>query len=189
MRPLCSASCFFPISQRMFLMIGASAILFLSSPTDAIQPPLISIEGKVVRVVDGDTVVFVAATGKKMTLRLTGIDAPEKRMAYGDLAKKMLSDRIRMSEVTIQTIKVDRYGRIIAKVLLQEQDVSLWLIREGLAWHYKRYAHEQAFEDAENYAATEEEARMGKRGLWHDPNPVPPWVFRKCHRNWPGCRY
>lgn len=189
MRPLCSAPRFFAISQRMFLMIGASAILLLSSPTDAVQATPTRIEGKVVRVVDGDTVVFVAATGKKMTLRLTGIDAPEKRMAYGDLAKKMRSDWVRTSEVTIQTIKVDRYGRIIAKVLLQGQDVSLWLIREGLAWHYKRYAHEQAFEDAENYAATEEEARTDKRGLWHDPNPVPPWVFRKCHRNWSGCRY
>lgn len=72
MRPLCSAPRLFANSQRMFLMIGASAILLLSLPTGAIQTPLTSIEGKVMRVVDGDTVVFVAATGKKMTLRLTG---------------------------------------------------------------------------------------------------------------------
>ena len=47
-----------------------------------------------------------------------------------------------------------------------------------MTWHFKRYESEQRPEDRRAYADAEVEARKAKRGLWRDPQPVPPWDFR-----------
>ena len=52
----------------------------------------------------------------------------------------------------------------------------------GLAWHFKRYAHEQSEEDRERYLFAEEEAQAKGIGLWSDPDPVPPWEWRNRSR-------
>ena len=57
--------------------------------------------------------------------------------------------------------------------------MNLEQVRAGLAWHYKKYQKEQSPEDRALYSAMEVEAREVKRGLWHDPAPVPPWEHRK----------
>lgn len=134
------------------------------------------------RVVDGDTLVFLSATGRKMTLRLAGIDAPEKSMPYGDLATKTLIQLLAAEDVTVLATKTDRYGRTIATVFSQAGDVNLALIKKGLAWHYKRYAHEQSSSDAATYARSESTARESGVGLWQEARPVPPWLYRRCHR-------
>ena len=78
--------------------------------------------------------------------------------------------------------KRDRYQRILGKVLLSDQDVNFEQIRAGLAWHYKKYQKEQAPADRELYSKAEIEAREAKRGLWHDPEPIPPWEYRRSRR-------
>ena len=72
--------------------------------------------------------------------------------------------------------------RIIGVVYVDGQDARLALIRAGLAWHFKRYAHEQAEEDRERYSFAEVEARAKRAGLWSDPEPVPPWEWRRLKR-------
>lgn len=145
------------------------------------------IDGKVLRVVDGDTLIVLTSTGTKMTLRLAGIDAPEKSMPYGDSARNTLIDLVGSGEITIQTTKTDRYGRAIGKVFGQNGDVNLALIKRGMAWHYKRYAHEQSPKDAEAYASAERDANKSEVGLWHDPNPMPPWRYRQCRKTQSDC--
>ena len=81
--------------------------------------------------------------------------------------------------VTIEWSKHDRYGRIVGKVLLNGRDVCLDQVTAGMAWHYKFYQDDQTPEDRQLYAAAEIAARAGKVGLWIDPNPVPPWDFRR----------
>jgi len=49
----------------------------------------------------------------------------------------------------------------------------------GLAWHHKKYQNEQIPTDSELYSITEVDAREAKRGLWHDPEPAPPWEYCK----------
>lgn len=78
--------------------------------------------------------------------------------------------------------KTDRYGRDVCRVLLRGSDVGLEQIRRGLAWHFKRYAHEQTTTDRSVYADAESEARDEKRGLWFDPSPEPPWLYRSTQR-------
>lgn len=71
------------------------------------------------------------------------------------------------------------YGREVCKVLDDSRDAGLEQIRTGMAWWFRRYANEQSPEDRERYERAEEEAKAKKLGLWRDPNPVPPWEWRK----------
>ena len=75
--------------------------------------------------------------------------------------------------------KRGRYGRIIGKVLLNNEDVNLMQVKRGLAWHYKQYEREQEVEDRALYAQGEYLAQKDRLGLWNDNKPMPPWDFRK----------
>ena len=98
-----------------------------------------TIQGKVVKVTDGDTVTVLDADNKKHKVRLTGIDAPERRQAYGEKSKEHLRQLVLLKDVTVQSSGTDRYKRVLGKVLLNELDVNLEQIKQGVAWHYKHY--------------------------------------------------
>lgn len=134
--------------------------------------------GRVVRILDGDTVEIRTDTATPK-IRLTGIDAPEKRQAFGEAAKRELSRLCFGKAVTFQPRKTDRYGRTVATVECEGIDAGLAMIRAGFAWHYKTYAKEQPTAEREAYATAEEEARDARRGLWRDASPVPPWEWRR----------
>ena len=81
--------------------------------------------------------------------------------------------------VTFNPEKIDRHGRTVAVVRLQDgTDVCLAQVQAGLAWHFKRYENEQSAEDGAAYAAAELIARAARHGLWRDDSPTPPWEFR-----------
>jgi endonuclease YncB( thermonuclease family) len=63
--------------------------------------------------------------------------------------------------------------------------MGLEQVRAGMAWHATPYQREQTPHEREEYARAEEAARAARRGLWVDPNPVPPWEWRKSE---PGAR-
>ena len=67
----------------------------------------------------------------------------------------------------------DKYGRLVARVLIDEKDVSLELVKAGLAWHYKEYS------DDSMLAAAEQQARAERAGIWSLPDPIPPWEQRR----------
>jgi endonuclease YncB( thermonuclease family) len=188
MKPSCSAANYSALWKHLLsvLVIGAQ---MLSLPASAAPPSAIEIQGKVVRVVDGDTVVFLSTTGQRMKLRLAGIDAPEMAMPYGIMAKNMLIQLVGAGDVTVHATKLDRFGRAIAKVIAKDGDVNLALINQGLAWHYKRYAHEQTSSDADAYAQSENKAKARKAGLWKETMPVPPWAYRACRKKSLSCRH
>ena len=72
----------------------------------------------------------------------------------------------------------DPYKRIVGKILDGERDVNLALVRDGMCWWYRKYAHEQSPVDRGLYEAAEVKARMARAGLWSDPDPMPPWDWR-----------
>lgn len=141
-----------------------------------------TIVGRVVGVADGDTLTVLDADRMQHVIRLEGIDAPEKRQAFGSRAKESLSQLSFGKRVEVLTRKKDRYGRAVGKVLVDGVDVNLEQIRRGYAWHYKAYQLEQAASDRNLYDAAEKEARDAIRGLWHEAAPVPPWEFRRVKR-------
>ena len=126
----------------------------------------------VVSVLDGDT-IEVLHNHHPERIRLSGIDCPEKGQAFGKKAKQFTSTLVYGKEVTIQVLRKDRHGRTVADVVLSDgTNVSRELVRAGLAWWYRQYSKD------ESLGALEEEARQAKRGLWADPNPIPPWELR-----------
>lgn len=137
------------------------------------------IEGKVVRVADGDTITVLDKENKQHRIRFQGIDAPESKQAFGQKSKQGLSDLVFGKQVTVIYSKMDKYRRVVGKVMLDGKDVNIEQIKAGLAWHYKKYEEEQPPEDRVSYAKAELEARAAKRGLWQEPNPTPPGEYRQ----------
>ena len=134
--------------------------------------------GKVINVADGDTITVLDSGKMQHKIRLAGIDAPEKKQAFGNRSKESLSDMVFDKTVNVETEKRDRYGRQIGKVLVNGQDVNLVQVERGMAWFYRQYQREQSPNDRRLYEAAEDAAKAGKRGLWRDSEPVPPWDFR-----------
>jgi endonuclease YncB( thermonuclease family) len=137
-----------------------------------------ALTGKVINVADGDTITVLDKKHTQHKIRLTGIDTPEKRQAFGNVSKQSLAEQVAGQSLAVEWVKVDKYGRKLGKVLLAGLDCNLVQIKRGLAWHYKRYQREQSPTDQQSYAAAEIEARQAQAGLWRDADPMPPWEFR-----------
>jgi len=155
-----------------FLLLLATLLVAIPSVADTLQ-------GRVVGIADGDTVTVLDASMKQWKIRLMGIDAPEKKQAFGNKSKQHLSDLVYDKQVTVEYHKKDRYGRTVGKIVVDGVDANLEQVKAGMAWHYKQYEKEQSAEDCLLYAQAEEQARTEIRGLWLDGSPTPPWDFRK----------
>lgn len=158
--------------------VGWLAFLVLGVTSQALLAAVIY--GRVVGVSDGDTVKVLDAAQQLHTVRLMGIDAPEKAQPYGQRSKQSLSEMVFQRQVTVDWEKKDKYGRTVGKISASDgTDICLEQINRGMAWHYKQYAKEQSAVDRESYSAAEMTARTNGVGLWKDKSPVPPWEWRK----------
>jgi endonuclease YncB( thermonuclease family) len=134
------------------------------------------IRGKVVSIADGDTITLLDAAKVQHKIRFQGIDAPEKKQAFGTKSKEVLSEKIGEKEVVVTWKEKDRYGRILGEVMLGNRHINLEMVQDGMAWHYKQYSKSKELANAEDAA------RKAEEGLWVDKEPVPPWEFRKNER-------
>jgi endonuclease YncB( thermonuclease family) len=171
------------MTKNNFTRLRALAAIAFTILTTATHAETLT--GRVVGIADGDTLTLLDATNTQHKIRLAGIDSPEKSQPFGQVCKKSLSDLAYDHVATVETTKLDRYGRAIGKVWVDSQDVNLEQIRRGCGWHYKKYQNEQSLDDRLSYNSAEESARANRVGLWADNNPVPPWDFRKARRNSP----
>jgi len=138
-----------------------------------------TLRGEVVGLADGDTLTVLDNEHQQHRVRLIGIDAPEKRQAFGERSRQHLSALVFRQEVVVDWKKRDRYGRILGVVHVRSVDVGQAQLRAGLAWHYKAYEREQPAAQRMLYSAEEVDARRARRGLWSDAAPTPPWEFRR----------
>ena len=151
-----------------------------------INPVRADFTAKVQRVVDGDTVHVEDATGKKFKVRLTGIDAPEQNQPYGLASTYYLRDLLLNKIVFLKSkprkgkpYSVDRYKRVLAKIILDGRDINLSQILNGYDWHFKRYQNQQSPKDRELYSQAELFAKKSNLGLWGEKKPIAPWKWRK----------
>ena len=149
------------------IRLAAVALLGFALPVFAS-----SFSGRVVGVLDGDTIDVLTAEKVLIRVRLCQIDAPEKRQPFGNVSKQSLSDLVYGMDAVIEDEGKDRYGRTIGCITANHVDVIREQLRRGMAWVFTRYA-----KDAD-LAGIEAEARSARRGLWADPAPTPPWQFR-----------
>ena len=131
---------------------------------------------KVVSVTDGDTIKVYNAELGQVKIRFYGIDTPEKAQPYGKAAGKHLASLIAGAAVEVESVSTDRYGRTVGIVSYDETSINQEMVRSGYAWVYKRYC-DKPFCDY--WLTLENEAKNDKIGLWQEPNPVPPWEWRK----------
>jgi endonuclease YncB( thermonuclease family) len=130
--------------------------------------------GRVVKVHDGDTVTVLAA-GVERRVRLVGIDAPERGQPYASASRRGLAGRVGGRVVRVIERGTDSYGRTLGRVLVAGSDANAAQVRDGYAWVFRRFENDPAL------IAQEAEAKAAGRGLWRDPEPLPPWVWRERH--------
>jgi micrococcal nuclease len=140
-------------------------------------PPSLSLPAarhRVVRVSDGDSLTL-DSDGVIHQVRLSGIDAPELSQDFGRDAKAGLAAMVQGRVVTFIDSGQDSYHRNLVRLYVDGVDVNMQMVTQGLAWHYHAYSSDPGL------AASEREARLRRRGLWSQPNPEPPWNWRRRH--------
>jgi hypothetical protein len=123
-------------------------------------------------VTDGDTLTVLQGSSE-IKIRLWGIDAPESGDDYSSRAKQHLSELVFGKAVDVVPKDVDRYGRVVAQIIVDGRDAGYSLVRQGLAWHWPKYSGNDAA-----LAAAEARARSNRLSIWSLPNPLPPWEVR-----------
>ena len=159
---------------RKFIFLFLLALLYATS---AFAWP-----GKVIHIVDGDTIVVLNNQNQQVKIRLYGIDTPEKRQAFGQKAKQCTANLVWKKQVQVKPVTIDRYGRTIALIFFDDQKcLNRELVANGYAWVYRRYCTSRRL--CKRWLQAESEARKFKLGLWRDPNPIPPWRWRRNNRH------
>ncbi|MBF0141932.1 MAG: thermonuclease family protein [Magnetococcales bacterium] len=129
-------------------------------------------QGEVVAVLDGDS-LKVRHGSETIEIRVYGIDAPEKGQPWGDKARSLAQSLAAGRRVTVHPRVTDTYGRLVAGVTLTDgSDWAGTMLSRGLAWQHLRYSREREL------GLLEVEARSQRLGLWSDPLPTPPWVWK-----------
>ena len=136
----------------------------------------IEFTGRVTSITDGDTLRIINSLGESRTIRLYGIDAPERDQPYGSQATNALRQKLANAQVSIVQQDIDDYGRYVGTVYLNERNINLEMVAQGHAWWYEFFAPnnrplEQAHDDA----------RDRDLGLWNSPNPIDPYQWRRTH--------
>lgn len=181
-----SVSCLVALMACLFLRIPEPSAQELVQPKkvkeSCIPVVLSEFTGRVVGISDGDTLKVLTADKMQVTIRLEGIDCPEKAQSHGDKAKTALSDLTFGKTVTVKKTGQDRYGRTLALIYVGDLHVNDKMVSEGWAWQYVKYNCE------ERVAKLEKEARQAKKGLWAVANPIPPWEFRARQKGAAGAK-
>jgi endonuclease YncB( thermonuclease family) len=136
-------------------------------------------QGRVVRVLDGDS-LLVRDTSRVHEIRLYGIDAPEYKQSFGRQAARIARKQLLHKKVNVVGVDVDRYGREVALVYRGEILVNRELVRRGAAWMYPRYCRKKNL--CRTMKTVQETARQKRLGLWAGDNPLSPWKWKYLNR-------
>ena len=160
---------------------GMRLLLFLVLTGQILNAWADVLEGRVVGITDGDTITLLDQHYQRHRIRIGGIDAPEKGQPFGERSKQHMAELAFGRDAKADCYKIDPYGRDVCNVYVNGKDVGLAQLDAGLAWWFRKYAHEQHPKDRTNYEAAEDRAAADRVGLWQDKNPVPPWEWRRAH--------
>jgi endonuclease YncB( thermonuclease family) len=131
---------------------------------------------KVIKVIDGDTYYCLDKNEKKYKIRLKGTDCPELNQKFGKKAKENVENLILNKWVEVVFDDKDIYNRKLAWIYLPNEGVLNEIVLiNGWAWPYP--LNNPKIDQKMIQLATK--AKSAKLGLWADPNPIPPWEWRK----------
>lgn len=140
-----------------------------------------SLYGKVIEVNSGD-VITIFNLNRPVRVKLLGVDAPEINQAFGDVARKHLSDLVFDKAVVVHYSGISADQSLTGRVLLDDADIGAQMIRDGAAWFDPNNGDRLGVMDRDIYQQSEQAARSERRGLWQQTNPTAPWEFVKAER-------
>lgn len=171
-------------------LLIAPLVAFLFAATALVAAPLPQqFSGQVVYVTDGDTIVVRDTNHQEHSVRIMSIDAPEKGrrdkpgQRYSEKSRRHLSALVARQKVRLDTPGRDDYGRVLARVWIDDTDVGLAQVCAGYAWVYEAFVDELPDSDRPAYRNCQADAKANRRGLWRDAKPIPPWVWRHSRRD------
>jgi endonuclease YncB( thermonuclease family) len=164
--------------QRALRTLCASLSL-LSACAFAQTAPGESLQATVVAYASASAFAVLDAQRKLRRVKLTGIDAPEKKQPFAAQAQQLVSEYLGRTDITIAVDLVDAEQRLHGRVSVEGRDLGLVLLEAGLAWCDPADSSRVPTALRTAYAQACEQARSERRGLWHQPNPTPPWEYRK----------
>jgi endonuclease YncB( thermonuclease family) len=165
-----------PIIHSTSATLAASAApVPLPATHDVDQQP--ALVGTVLKVIDGDTIQVQLSSGP-ISVRFDSIDAPENDQPWGSEARAALASRLDQQVVALDVREQDRYGRLVAAVYLDDENINGWMVQQGNAWAYRHYLSDP------HYCAWEGVARAERRGLWAlaPARRHAPWEWRQVER-------
>ena len=131
------------------------------------------LSGKVVSVVDGNTIELLSDDNESYMIMLYGIDSPELGQEFGDKAQKFLQKIALDKKVNVKIQGKDRWGNRLGIILIEGKiDLRLELLEAGLAWTAER-------NPIVELESVKEKAREKGKGLWKEKDPTPPWTYRR----------
>jgi endonuclease YncB( thermonuclease family) len=149
-------------------MLRLFAVLFLVACSAHAE----TFEGKVIRVVDGDSLI-VLFKQERIRVRLKEIDAPELKQRFGKESQASLTAICANKAARVTWTERDRNARTLGRVWCAGTDANAEQVRHGAAWIFPRYAKDRSL------YPLQEAARAARIGLWADADPVPPWQWRQ----------
>lgn len=152
--------------KRVMSLMVVLMVVFMGWAND-------NIIGKVVSVIDGNTLEVIGEDNEIYKILLHGIDCPELEQEYGEKAKKALEKLVLEKKVLVKIQGRDRLGNRLGVIMIEgEEDPRFELLKEGLAWTSEK-------NPIEELETIKEKAREKNRGLWREDSPTPPWIFRR----------
>jgi len=127
-------------------------------------------EAEVISIIDGDTIEIKHNT-EFSKLRIFGIDAPELDQEFGQESRTFLKGLLQGKKVKVFYKDKDKYGRILALIRYENNDIGKMMVEKGYAWAYVYYS--------EIYVKEQIKAKEQDLGLWANQNAIEPYKWRK----------
>ena len=128
--------------------LNCSIVLFFLLVNVLVQAE--TLEGKIVKIADGDTLTLLTSTKDQVKIRLAGIDTPERKQPFGNRAKQALAKLAFQKQALIEAETKDRYGRTVGVVFVDGLNVNHELVKQGMAWVYRKYTNDKALYELES---------------------------------------
>lgn len=127
---------------------------------------------------DGDSVILCCdKNSNTFIVRLKDIDAPEKNQPFAKESKRYLNSLLKNKSLKLLGKKKDKYGRLLADIIVDGNSVNTEMIKTGHAWLW-RYSENLKLQ------WLQKQAKKNKIGLWALPESqrIEPWLWRKKHK-------
>ena len=172
-------------TTKSWLSLSLVAVCFIAmtQPSTAAAPHPDQWSGVVTYVVDGDSVwVRPLQDDKPVRTRVNDIDAPEICQTGGETARDALKHCVLGLQVVVEGKRRYDYGRLLARIMLDGNDVGARMVKDGHAWSY-RYRGSGG-----PYVSEQRIAELARRGIFSNTvaHAVYPAAFRRPHGS---CRH